>query len=152
MTAGADLSRIERSIFIRAPRSRVWRAITDVAEFSAWFQVKAEGEFAPHARLRMTTTHPAYAGIVFYVTVEDVKPEHSFSWQWHPGSAPAESGEPTTLVEFHLAEEANGTRVTVTETGFDRISLARRAKAFAENTQGWEEQLAALSRYLGHEA
>src|SRR5581483_7863879 len=106
-----------------------------------WFQVKAEGQFAPHARLRMISTHPGCPNLEFFVTVEDVTPERSFSWRWHPGADPAPAGEPTTLVEFHLSDEAGGTRVTVIESGFDRITLARRAKAFEENTKGWEEQL-----------
>ena len=154
MTPTTDLTKIERSIFIRAPRARVWRAITDVAEFSAWFQVKAQGQFAPHSKLRMVSTHPKCLGLEFDVTVEDVTPEQSFAWRWHPGAeAPAEgSGEPMTLVEFRLTDEANGTRVTVIESGFDRISLARRAKVFEENTKGWEFQLVALDKYLGHEA
>jgi uncharacterized protein YndB with AHSA1/START domain len=142
------LSRIERSIFIRAPRARVWRAITDIAEFSAWFQVKAEGEFAPNARLRMTTTAPGYEGIVFFVNVENIVPERSFSWRWHPGSEPPPEGEPATCVEFTLTDEDGGTRVTVVESGFDRISLERRARVYEENTGGWEYQMGALQRHV----
>ena len=41
--------RIERKILLRAPRSRVWRALTDSAEFGTWFGVKVEGAFAPGA-------------------------------------------------------------------------------------------------------
>ena len=150
MTPSTDLTKIERSIWIRAPRPRVWRAITDVKEFSAWFQVIAEGEFAPKARLRMTALHPCGPDPDFYVTIEDVVPERYFSWRWHPGAERAPEGEPTTLVEFRLEEENGGTRVTVVESGFDRILLARRAKAYEENTQGWEHQLRALDGYLTH--
>ena len=117
MTAATDLSRIERSILIAAPRARVWRAITDVREFSAWFRVKAEGEFAPGARVRMTSTDPSYPGIVFYLTVADVIENERFSWTWHPGAdqPPEGSSEPTTLVTFRLTDEPHGTRVTVVD-------------------------------------
>jgi uncharacterized protein YndB with AHSA1/START domain len=150
MMASTELTKIERSVFIRATRARVWRALADVREFSNWFEVKAEGEFAPGARVRMTTTNPAYAGIVFYLTVEQIVPERSFSWRWHPGSQqpPEGSGAPTTVVEFTLAEEQGGTRVTVVESGFDRIAIERRAAVYKENEQGWAEMLGALDRYL----
>ena len=151
MTPTTDLSRIERSIFIRAPRARVWRAIADAAEFSTWFRVKAEGAFAPGARIRMTSTHPGYEHISFWITIETVVPETSFSWRWHPGSQqpPEGSSEPTTLVEFRLADEDGGTRVTVVESGFEQIALARREAVHKENTGGWEYQLGALDRYAG---
>ena len=146
--------RIERSIFIRAPRARVWRALTDPAEFSAWFRVEAEGPFAPGARIRMKSTHPGYEHVVFYVTIENVVPERAFSWRWHPGSQqpPEDAAEPTTLVEFRLEDEEGGARVTVVESGFDAIALARRATVYKENQGGWEHQLGALGRHAGAQA
>jgi len=58
------------------------------------------------------------------------------------------SGEPTTLIAFALDEVAGGTMLTVTESGFDRISLERRAKAFTANEQGWEMQMKLIEKYL----
>lgn len=142
-----DLTKIERSIFIQAPRGRVWRAIATVAEFAAWFQVKAEGEFTPGATIPMTCTVPGYEGIRFDVTIESVEPERRLTWRWIPG-AEQPLDDPKTLVEFVLTDENGGTRVTVTETGFDRLSLARRAKAFEDNSQGWTEQMRNLERHL----
>src|SRR5262245_31830395 len=145
-----DLTKIERSVWIRAPRARVWRAIADIREFAAWFQVKAEGEFSPKAEVRMTSTYPGHEGHPFCLSVDAVEPETRLSWRWHPGAA--HGNEPMTLVEFLLADEDGGTRVTVIESGFDRISLARRAKAFEENTEGWELQLAGLQKYVSNAA
>ena len=151
MTA-SEMSRIERRVLIRAPRGRVWRAITKIEEFSKWFGVDAEGEFTPGARLRMTSTMAECKGEVFYINVEEMTPERVFSWRWHPGMAQPNvdySREPTTLVEFRLEEVADGTLVTVVETGFDKISLTRRAKVFEENEGGWKYQMAALEQYVG---
>jgi len=148
----SELSRIERKTLIRAPRARVWRAITDIAEFSRWFGVVAEGAFAPGARLRMTSTHEGHTDVVFYVTVEEMTPERTFSWRWHPGMPDPGvdySQEPATQVVFQLDEVAGGTLVTVTESGFDRISLARRAKAFEDNEAGWKIQMVSLEKYVG---
>jgi uncharacterized protein YndB with AHSA1/START domain len=141
----SNQSSIERTIVVRAPRSRVWRAITDVNEFSKWFRVKAEGEFKPGARVQMTSTHEKAAGVAFHVDVETIEPERIFSWKW-----PASEAEPTTTtVVFKLEDVDGGTRVTVTETGFDKVSLAHRAKALEDNTEGWTDQMASLERYVG---
>ena len=147
----SGISRIERSTFIRAPRSRVWKAISDSAQFGAWFEVKAVGEFKPGATVRMTTTNPKCPLIEFSVTIDEVVPERSLSWHWYPGASP-DPNEPPTRVEFLLADAEGGTTVTVIESGFDRLSLAKRTAAYEDNDKGWAQQLINLTRYLGHEA
>lgn len=149
---GPSLSALERSTLVRAPRGKVWQALTNIKEFSKWFGVEAEGEFTPGARVRMISTHDGYKGMEIFVDVVKMEAPETFSWRWHPGSKqPGEdtSNEPTTLVEFRLTEAEGGTLVTVVESGFDRLSLARRARAFEDNTRGWEIQLASLNRYAG---
>ena len=147
-----ELTKIERSVWIRAPRERVWRAIADITEFAAWFHVKAEGGFSPNATVQMESTYPGHEGKTFRVLVEAVEPETRLAWRWHPGAVDPPDGEPMTLVEFFLAEENGGTRVTVIESGFDRISLARRAKAIEGNTRGWEIQMASLEKHVSDAA
>jgi len=150
MTA-SDLSRIERKVLIHAPRERVWRALTDSAEFSKWFRVEAAGAFTPGARVDMKSTYPGYEGASFYVVIERMDPPHTFSWRWHPGMHEPgfdPSVEPMTLVVFQLEEVAGGTELTVVESGFDQLSLARRARVFADNQQGWEIQMSNVAKYL----
>lgn len=145
--ATPQLTKIEKKVLIRAPRSRVWRALTTPAEFSKWFSARVEGSFVPGERLEMVSTHPACTGDPrFYLIVDRMEPEHTFSWRWHPGSAKADEDD-TTFVKFHLEEVTEGTVVTVTESGFDHIALVRRAKAFEENTRGWEIQLESLQQH-----
>jgi uncharacterized protein YndB with AHSA1/START domain len=151
----SELSRIEKRIVLRAPRDRVWRALADVEEFSKWFGVKTEGVFKPGARLRLIATQPGYEGMVVDVTIERMEPGRLLSWRWHPGAPNPGvdySKEPTTLVEFHLEDAEGGTLLTVIESGFDRISLARRAGVYKDNDQGWEEQTKSLDRYVGQSA
>lgn len=147
MPTAAPRVKIEKKITIRAPRSRVWRALTTPAEFAKWFSAEVHGSFVPGERLEMVSTHPTCTGDPrFYLIVDRMEPEHTFSWRWHPGSAKADEDQ-TTSIEFHLEEAPEGTLVTVTETGFDHIALARRAKAFEENTRGWEIQLESLQQH-----
>lgn len=142
---------IERSVFLRAPRARVFRALTDPAELSAWFGVRFEGRVEPGARLRMTTTSTEFPVTTFDVLVEEVDPPRRLSWRWHPGMDQPGPGEPwddLTRVTFTLEDAPGGTRLHLLETGFTAIALARRARVHAENVEGWDFQLAALERHV----
>jgi len=145
-----ELIRIERKKLVRAPRARVWQALTNIEHFCKWFHVEAKGAFQPGARVEMTSTYEDHKGVRFFLIVEEMKPDHKFSWRWHPGAPQPDgvSGEPMTLVEFLLEEVEGGTMVTVVESGFDRIALERRAKVFEDNTKGWEIQLDSLADYV----
>jgi uncharacterized protein YndB with AHSA1/START domain len=143
--------RIEKRIELRASRSRVWRAITTAEEFGTWFRMKLDGEFAEGAAIRGRITHPGYEHVTLELLVERIDPERYFSYRWHPYAVDTSvdySAEPTTLVEFILDEAEGGTAVTIVESGFDRIPLARRAEAFRMNDNGWAGQVKNLERYV----
>jgi uncharacterized protein YndB with AHSA1/START domain len=143
--------RIEKSVVLRASRSRVWRAITTAEEFGAWFRVNLEGAFAEGATIRGRITHPGYEHMTLEMLIERIEPERYFSYRWHPYAidpAVDYSAEPTTLVEFTLQDTEGGTALTIVESGFDRIPLARRAEAFRMNEQGWAGQIKNLTQYL----
>ena len=143
--------RIEKEIFLRAPRARVWRALTDPKEFGEWFGVRIEDPFAPGARARGQITIKGYEGMPMDIWIERMEPETLFSYRWVPYAVEKDvdySNETKTLVEFRLEDETGGTRLTVTESGFDRVSAARRAKAFRMNEGGWAAQVRNIERYL----
>ena len=149
--ATASLSRIDRSIDIDAPPGRVWRALTNADELSAWFQVQIEGDIAPGIEVWMTSVHKGYEGQRFRVRFTEMVEPHRFAWEWHPGAVDPDvdySREPRTTVTFTLEPSGRGTRLTVSETGFDAISLARRAKVYEDNSQGWPEVLVWLQQHV----
>jgi len=144
--------RIEKKILLRAPRERVWRALTDAAEFGTWFRAKLEGPFEAGKRVRGRVTYAGYEHVTFDVKVERIEPERLFSLRWHPAAVdPAVdySKEPTTLVEFRLEEAPEGTWLSVVESGFDRIPARRRDEAFRMNSEGWGIQMENVRRHVG---
>jgi uncharacterized protein YndB with AHSA1/START domain len=146
----AELTRIDRTIEIQAPPERVWRALTNAKELATWFQVTIEGDIAPGNEVWMTSMSKGYAGVRFRVLFVEMTPPKRFVWQWHPGAVDPNvdySSEPRTTVTFTLEPSGRGTRVSLAETGFNEISLARRAKVFGDNSQGWTEVLVWLSNY-----
>jgi uncharacterized protein YndB with AHSA1/START domain len=149
MTTTTD--RIEKQIVLRAPRPRVWRAITDSREFGAWFGVKLEGSFAVGQTVTGRITVPGYSEVTLAVLVERMEPERLFSYRWHPYAVDAKadfSTEPMTLVEFRLEEEPGGTRLHIVESGFDRLPPHRRDEAFRMNERGWQAQLENLRKHV----
>jgi uncharacterized protein YndB with AHSA1/START domain len=146
-----SIDRIEKTVVLRAPRARVWQALTDARSFGEWFGVELAGPFAPGARVTGRITNEDYQHVPFELTVERMEPERLFAWRWHPHQVDAGvdySAEPATLVVFELADVADGTRLTVVETGFDSIPLARRATAYRGNDEGWAAQVVAIERYV----
>src|SRR2546429_8670108 len=143
--------RIEKEIVLRAPRSRVWRALANAEEFGSWFGMKLEGTFAPGGRVHGQITLTGHGQVTIEMAIERMDPESRMSYRWHPYAVESGvdySSEPTTLVEFHLVEVAGGTKLTVVESGFDRIPAARRAEALRMNDSGWAEQLENIARYV----
>lgn len=153
--------RIVKQTLLKAPIERVWRAISDPKQFGAWFGAEFDGPFAAGARLtgrivptqvdaEIAETQKPYAGMPFEITIERIEPMRLFSLRWHPNAVEPDdySKEPTTLVVFELEEVEGGTRLTLTESGYDQIPLARRAEAFESNEQGWEAQMQLIAKYL----
>ena len=144
-------NRIEKRIELKAPVSRVWRALTDHREFSEWFLVKLEGPFVPGQALRGQITHPGYEHVKWEAVVQKMEPERLFSFTWHPYSVDPKidySKETPTLVEFRLEETPGGTLLVLTESGFDKIPSHRREEAYRMNEGGWSVQMKNIERYV----
>jgi len=153
---------IEKRIVLRAPRERVWRAISEAKQFGTWFGVEFDSEFAAGTRLtgRIVPTQvdpevaklqQPYAGLPFEFHIERIEPMNLFSFRWHPSATDRNadySSEPMTLVEFRLQDVEQGTLLVIKESGFDSIPLERRAEAFTSNEGGWTHQLKLIEKYL----
>lgn len=154
MTAAvpSETDRIERSIVIDAPRSRVWRALSNAEEFGDWFGVDLKGKaFVPGQRVQGTFTIEGHEHCLFDIVVERVEPQELLSYRWHPYSTDTKidyEKEPLTVVTFTLKDAGKGTLLTVVEFGFDNIPPARRLEAFRMNSQGWQFQLDSIQRYV----
>jgi uncharacterized protein YndB with AHSA1/START domain len=161
-----NTDRIEKKIFLRATRERVWRAISEADQFGAWFGVAFDGPFVAGARLTgklVPTTvdsdiaklQEPHAGKSFEFSVVQIEPMRRFSFRWHPFAIEPNvdySQEPTTLIVFELHEAAGGTLLTISESGFDQIPLPRRASAFKSNEGGWTLQTTLIANYLAAQA
>ena len=148
----SSTDRIERKILLKAPRSRVWRALSNAEEFGNWFGVALKGKtFAAGQRVQGQITYPGYEHVVFDVVIERMEPERLISWRWHPAAVEPSidySKEPTTLVEFELKDVEGGTLLSVVESGFDSIPPARRLEAFRMNSGGWDEQMKNIKKHV----
>ncbi len=160
MTSPGD--RIEKRVLLRAPLERVWHAISDSEQFGAWFGVAFDRMFAEGATLVgtciPTTVDPevakhqeSYAGTLFEIVIDRIEPMRLFSFRWHPFAIEQGvdySHEPMTTVTFALEATDGGTLLTITETGFEAVPLARRSDAFETNEEGWTEQIALVEKYV----
>lgn len=147
----SSLDRIEKHVVVAAPRSRVWKALTDSRQFGEWFGVKFDEPFAPGKVLKGNITNSGYERLEMAAWIETIEPETRFAFRWHPHAVDTTrdySAEPTTLVAFTLEDVPGGTKLTVVESGFDQIPEWRRQAAFTGNTSGWEQQIVRVRDYV----
>lgn len=156
-------NKIEKVATLKAPLAKVWAAISDSKAFGTWFGMTIDGPFVAGQKVtgavamtqvdeEIAKAQEPYVGLPCVLWVERIEPRKHFSFRWHPGAEPDTGPDaPTTLVTFELEEVPEGTRLTITESGFEKIPLERRAKAFAENEGGWEAQLTLIAKYLTRE-
>lgn len=157
-----DMDKIKKQIVLKASRERVWRAISDSKHYGAWFGAELDGPFVAgqevRGRISPTRADPEvarlqepYKGAPWRVVVDRIEPMHLFSFRWHPFAVEPDhdySAEPMTLVTFELEDVEGGTLLTITESGFEGIPLARRAQAFESNSEGWAHQTRLIEKYL----
>src|SRR5690349_20162134 len=122
-TTPQNTDRIEKQIVLRAPRERVWNAISDARQFGAWFGVEFESGFVAGSSMKgkivptqvdaeIARMQEPHTGMVFQIFVERIEPMRVFAFRWHPfaiDSSKDYSKEPMTLVTFELAEAPGGT-------------------------------------------
>jgi uncharacterized protein YndB with AHSA1/START domain len=142
---------IEKSIQLKAPVSRVWRALTDHTEFGEWFRVNLDGPFLAGEATRGQMTYPGYEHVKMRMDIQEIVPETLFSFKWHPYAIDPDkdySEEELTLVTFRLEPAGEETLLTVTESGFEKVPADRRAEAFRMNEQGWTEQVENIRKHV----
>lgn len=153
---------IVKQKFLKAPRSIVWRALTDSREFGSWFGMKLDGPFEVGKRMKgsisPTTVDPEvaklqkpYEGTPAEFVVGKIVPETRFELKWHPFAVDPKvdySKEEMTLIAFTLEEKDGGVLLTVRESGFEKIPASRREEAMKSNDGGWAHQMELISKYL----
>jgi uncharacterized protein YndB with AHSA1/START domain len=147
-----DPDRVEKTLDLRAPKSRVWRAISNPREFGTWFglgePLELVGTFEPGGKILVR-----WAGrqdLELFCTVDTVEPEQRLTFRWVPyeiadGDDPAR--HPTTLIEMKLADIEGGTRLTISESGFAQLPADKQYKR-DQNGMGWAIQLQSIAQHL----
>ncbi|MDB4908119.1 MAG: vanillate O-demethylase oxidoreductase VanB [Gemmatimonadetes bacterium] len=146
---------IRKEAVLKAPRARVWRAISDAAEFRTWFKMELDGPISAGSTRRAKVLHPGYEHCMFDISFLRVEPEHHVSWRWHPNAVDMSqdySTEPTTLVTFDLEDAEGGTKLTIVESGFDALPDSRRDIAFRGNEGGWTGQMKNIIAHVERDA
>lgn len=144
----ADITKI---VDLKAPVSSVWRAVTDHREFGAWFRVELYEPFVVGKETRGHITYPGHEGVEWVSVTERMEPERVFAFSWHPNAVDPEtdySAEAKVVVEFTLEPTPDGTRLTITETGYDQIPEPRRLEALRSNQEGWNIQAGHIADYV----
>ncbi|MCI0712777.1 MAG: SRPBCC domain-containing protein [Chloroflexi bacterium] len=134
---------VKRTIWINAPRERVWQAITDANQIMKWW---GGGDHWEIDELKVGGTikfgDPAD---LMLATIAVLDPPREFRLRWPPQEQYHNLEMFTTYV---LETENGGTRVTVSETGFEGLPADVRQKRYESTMSGYESVLAGLKKYI----
>jgi len=142
---------IERELTVKAPKERVFNAIADPTQITAWFPDSVEGslEVGQNPILDFGTDGKTQIHVVAN------QPYDYFAYRWVPINADKTSGfvgdilsRPNTLVEFRLQEGPEGTTVKLTESGFASLPAELQEKSIANNNEGWDYMFDRLKKYF----
>lgn len=139
---------ISREITVKAPKDRVYKAITDPVELIKWFPDKVEGTIEVGQRPMFMFTSEHHKTSIF---VEAMKPYDYFAYRWVPGSTGIVGDVmqvPNTLVEFFIEETGQETKVTVKESGFASLPASVAEESFKQNSGGWEYMIGRLQKLM----
>ncbi len=146
-----DQDRIEKVVDLPAPVSRVWRALTDHEEFGQWFRVRLDGPFQLGETTTGNITYPGHEHMQWVSVTERIEPERLFAFSWPPAAIDPDTtydDNAKVMVEFHLQPHDNGTRLTITETGFLQFPESKRLEVLQSNKQGWDLQAENIAAYV----
>ncbi|MGK4591029.1 SRPBCC domain-containing protein [Amycolatopsis sp. w19] len=135
--------RIERTVEIAHSPAKVWAALTTAEGLGTWFGNQASIDLRPggDAEMKWDEGHKAI------MRVERVEEPEIFGFTWNIYGLPDDDPR-RTYVEFTLAPNGGGTRLTVVETGFSQLPDDVHQVAFEGNTKGWAAELGELIEYL----
>jgi uncharacterized protein YndB with AHSA1/START domain len=134
---------IVRTVELAHSPAKVWAAITTAEGLRNWFGNTAEIDLRPGGDMRMTWTD----GFAADIRVERVEEPSVFGYTWPINGLPDDDPR-RTYVEFSLEPVGDGTRLTVTETGFAQLPDEAHKEAFEGNVGGWKSELGELVEYL----
>jgi uncharacterized protein YndB with AHSA1/START domain len=135
---------VERSVLIDAPPLRVWGAITDPAQLEQWYAPGCPWEI-PGLQAGTTVKFHNTDTDIQLATIEAVEPLKEFILRWqldpaHPGI--------TLLNSFRLEEAEGGTRVTVSQAGYELLPDGMRQEQLDQDAQAYTAIAESLKSYL----
>ena len=132
---------VRRELEIRAPRERVWSALTEPEQLVQWFPTKrAEMELRPGGPAVLEWEEATADAVV------DMVEPRRLVFRWRPAGL----GRPFTTVSFTLEEIADGasTRILLVESGFASLPDQIEQQSQKGNDEGWAHELQELKDYV----
>lgn len=134
---------VERSILIPAPRAQVWHAISETPHIQQWWGANNYGRIAilqVGARIAFGASDDSP-----FATITVVAPPETFAFEWSPH--PRYYSIPF-VTRYYLSDEDGGTRVTLSESGFEALPDEVRQSRFERITQEFGMALENLKAYV----
>ena len=151
MNINKDQDYIEKTVELKAPVSRVWKALTDHNEFGSWFHVKLDRPFEVGVTSTGHITYPGHEDMKWISVTETMEHESLFVFSWPPSAIDPDTdygSDAKVIVEFRLEPTESGTRLTIRESGFLQFPEAKKLDVLRSNAEGWAIQAKNIADYV----
>jgi uncharacterized protein YndB with AHSA1/START domain len=142
---------VEKIVELAAPVARVWRAITNHTEFGEWFRVRLDNPFKVGETTTGNITSPGHEHMEWVSLTEQMDHERLFAFSWPPSAIDPDTeydADAKVRVEFRLEPTERGTRLIITETGFQQFPASIRLEVLRSNTEGWDIQAKNIAAHV----
>ena len=129
---------VERSIWIDAPRERVWPFLVRAEELEKWYATNFAWEI-PTLELGATIRFHNDEYGALEATIDMLEPPHRFALRWHENPP-----YPSLTTVFELEEENGGTRMTIRESGYEAVPEDERQTWLKQSGDGYSGSVANL--------
>ncbi|XSG76695.1 SRPBCC domain-containing protein [Herpetosiphon llansteffanensis] len=135
---------LERSIWIAAAQPKVWQAITDPQAYSIWFSPNSAWELSSlEAGGKLFVRDPETGGELYTQIIELIDPIQRFVLRTDANTLGA-----AERTDYRLNAEANGTRLTIINTGYTLLDPSQRDTSMEQNSVGFGMMLENIQAYL----
>jgi uncharacterized protein YndB with AHSA1/START domain len=134
----------ERTIWIDAPRERVWQAVTTAAGLDAWYAPGSTWDI-PTLKMGANVKFHHVSSETLVATIDVLDPMDEFALRWQPDKTYPQL---VLTTGFLLEDEEDGTRVTITECGYEALPEDLRQTWVDSTNEGYGMSMENLKAYL----
>jgi len=133
---------VVKEIVINAPVARVWKALTEPEQIIKWLMPPENFKPETGNEFKMMGNNKGVS-IPHVCKIVEIVPEKKLTYTWA-----VEDMLSDTLVTYELEDLGDKTNLTLTHSGWDKVTLVKSPATRDDYNNGWEQVIPGLKKYV----